>query len=162
MDADRKMTLVQPFYLQLMGLNAADASDEFLNEAAGVGRRTTPHEVVELLRADWRPRAVGAWFALLHDRSAMNAAVLESLRTSAGSLTAPGLAVAAVEIAASDALESLAVYCEQDQRRDMGSCGFVAAAIEHIGSSSTACEAIDRDRDDFASLLAVARRFPAV
>jgi hypothetical protein len=155
------MALVGPFYLQMMGLNAARGHDELIGEVAALGRTTTSDEVSVLLRSDWRPRAMGAWYSVFHDRSTMAAPLLESLRTSAGSLTAPPLAVAAVEIAGVGALDSLRAYNEVDQRQGLGSSGFVAAAIEHLGSLSAVCEPTDADRRDLASLLAVARRLAA-
>jgi hypothetical protein len=85
---------VEPFYLSMMGLNAL-SSDVPYGTLHDVSQETTDDEVAQLLGSPWRPRVMGAWLAsgraLLLD-----AALLESLQTSAGSLTAPPLATVAL------------------------------------------------------------------
>ena len=89
-DEDR---LVAPFYLDMMGTNAIEYADaELLRSVAALGRDASVVDVVWLLRGAWRPRVMGAWFSLLHDSDAVTRAVLQSLETSVGSLTAPPLA----------------------------------------------------------------------
>ena len=89
-DEDR---LVAPFYLDMMGTNAIEYADaDLLRSVAAVGRDASVVDVVWLLRGAWRPRVMGAWFSLLHDSDAVTRAVLQSLETSVGSLTAPPLA----------------------------------------------------------------------
>jgi hypothetical protein len=144
--------LVAPFYLRMMGTNAIQyADDELLHSVAAVGRDASVVDVVWLLRGEWRPRVMGAWFSLLQDSDAVTRAVLQSLETSAGSLTAPPLAVAAVLLAKHEAQSSLTQYLAQDVLHDWGSAAFVGAAIEHVGGRAP-MELSDRDRSGFEQL----------
>ena len=101
---------------------------------------------------------MGAWFALLHDEPAVRDAVLASLASSAGSLTSPPLAVVAVALTGERALEALERYATDDIAHEWGACGFVAAAISHLGGTTSACSPSDDDLADFAGLLEVAER----
>jgi hypothetical protein len=85
---------VVPFYLTMMRLNALsyDVPFDTLRE---VTRQTTDEEVAQLLGSPWRPRVMGAWLASGRTPR-LEAALLKSLETSAGSLTAPPLATVAL------------------------------------------------------------------
>jgi hypothetical protein len=164
------MQLVTPFYLRMMRLNALEEKKSFLRAVVKAGRDASTDEVIALLRDDeWRPRVMGAWFALLHhdgatllhDERAVGEAVLESLATSLGSLTSPPLAVVAVTLMGSGALSALERYTAQDIAWALGACGFVAAAIAHLGVAPTACHPTHDDTTDFDRLLAVAQTLQA-
>lgn len=80
---------VVPFYLQMMDVNAATADYCFLAAVRASGRQVTPDEVTWLLRDDWRPRVMGAWYAVVFDSRELCEVLSASLVSSAGSLTAP-------------------------------------------------------------------------
>jgi hypothetical protein len=154
-DEDR---LVKPFYLDMMGINAIQYADaDVLRNVLAVGREASAADVVWLLRSEWRPRVMGAWFSLLHDDEAVTRAVLRSLETSAGSLTAPPLAVAAVLLANHGAAKgALADYLVRDVSHDWGSAGFVGAALEHL-AERVPMKPSNRDRSSFEQLHAIAK-----
>ena len=149
--------LVRPFYLDMMGMNAIERADaDLLRRVVAVGQDTSVADVVWLLRGEWRPRVMGAWFSLLHESDAVTRAVLQSLQTSAGSLTAPPLAVAAVLLAEHEAQGALAAYFAQDVLHGWGSAAFASAAIEHLGGQ-TPMEPSERDRSSFGRLHAIGK-----
>ena len=153
-DEDR---LVAPFYLAMMGTNAIRYADaEVLRSVVAVGRNVSVADVVWLLRGAWRPRVMGAWFSLLHASEAMTRAVLQSLETSSGSLTAPPLAVAAVLLAGHEAQSALGDYVTQDLSHQWGAAAFVSAAIEHLGSRAPT-ELSEQPRSSFAQMLAIGK-----
>ena len=64
---------VAPFYLAMMGTNAIEHADaDLLRRVVAVGRDASVRDVVWLLRGEWRPRVMGAWFSLLHDGEAVS------------------------------------------------------------------------------------------
>lgn len=149
--------LVTPFYLDMMGTNALLRADaELLRDVVTVGRDASVEAVVSLLRGEWRARVVGAWFSLLHDSDDVRQAVLRSLGTSSGSLTAPPLAVAAVLLADREAESALAEYVAQDVAHGWGSAAFVSAAMDHLGDRAPV-DVSQRDRNDFGQMLAIGR-----
>ncbi|MDA0171825.1 DUF6000 family protein [Solirubrobacter taibaiensis] len=153
-DEDR---FVAPFYLAMMGTNALQyAEADLLRRVVAVGRDASVVDVVWLLRGEWRPRVMGAWFSLLHDSEAVTRAVLQSLETSHGSLTAPPLAVAAVVLANHEAQSALAAYVARDVLHDWGSAAFVGAAMEHLGMQAP-MELSERHRSDFEQMHAIAK-----
>src|SRR5262249_20764453 len=150
--------LIQPFYLQMMRLNALDDGLALLPAIVKRASTLDADDVVQLLSDDeWRFVVMGAWFALLRDEADVREAVLRGLEASLGSLTSPPLCIAAVVLAGRDALPALVQYAVADQARGYGACGFAAAAAEHLGGS-VACEPSETDRNDFAALLAFAER----
>ena len=148
--------LVQPFYLQMMGVSAIGHYAELSDRIIKVGRRTRTDEVVRLLNLGWREQVMGAWFALFHDDQAISTQVLNALEASYGTLTAPPLAVVAVTLVGKQSLDALTTYALRDVEGGFGSCAFVAAAIEHLGSEVVCCSATQESRDDFHRLFAVA------
>jgi len=141
---------VQPFYLQMQRINAIDA--DVLPDVIDAAMTASASEVIELLRGEWRPRVMGAWFSVRHDDPTVTSELLQSLRTSQGSLTSPPLATAAVLVAGDGAIESLEAYLEADLNAQWGAAGFVTAAIEHLIGEVTASP----DREDFASMMRIA------
>ena len=153
-DEDR---FVAPFYLAMMGTNAIEHADaDLLRRVVAVGRDASVRDVVWLLRGEWRPRVMGAWFSLLHDGEAVTRAVLQSLETSRGSLTAPPLAVAAVLLADHEAESALAAYVAEDVLHGWGSAAFVSAAMDHLGLR-VPMELSHRHRRDFQQLHAIGK-----
>ena len=140
----------------MMGTNAIEhAEADLLRRVVAAGRDASAADVVWLLRGAWRPRVMGAWFSLLHDSEAVTLAVLQSLETSHGSLTAPPLAVAAVVLANHEAQSALAAYVAQDVLHGWGSAAFVGAAMEQLGTRAP-MEVSQRDRSDFEQMHAIA------
>ncbi len=129
---------VLPYYLKMMGLNAANpqnAIDPAL--LAGVHRdaRIIDHAtVVHFLRSEWRPRVMGAWYSVCQGPETIRAELLRSLESSAGSLTAPPLATAAAFVLGGDALPSLKIYISKliAASDSDGSADFVHLLVNHL------------------------------
>lgn len=133
---------VLPFYLKMMGLNAMQYPVDYPSLAA-VGQRTSDDEVIRLLRGAWRPRAMGAWFSVGRRDPDVLKTLLWSLTTSAGSLTAPPLATAAIANAGVRAIDALRGYLETEVAHSDGSGRFIGAALEHPQSGSRSRTRID-------------------
>lgn len=149
--------LIEPFYLKMMRTNALEHGSGLLPAIAEQGAELDAVDVIELLRDPWRSTVMGAWFALTHDDPRVNAAVLQALESSYGSLTSPPLAVAAVVLSGRDALPALVQYAAADDANEWGAGGFIAAAAEHVGGS-VACDPSDLDRQHFDALHQLAQR----
>lgn len=149
---------VKPFYLKMMGFNALTCEEEVLRLIRQVGAGLDAGAVVKLLRGEWRPRVMGAWYALLHDTHEVRQALLYSLETSAGTLTAPALATAAIALAGIEAVPSLTAYAAADVSHQYGAAGFIAAAVERLGGAAEWSAPTDQDRDNVARMQAVATR----
>ena len=147
-------TRVQPFYLEMMGLNARSAEPARLASVRAAASGVTLEQVVRLLRDSWRERVMGAWYSLSFTREQVGDVLAQSMRTSAGSLTAPALATAATVILGTSAAPALLAYLANAPLD--GSPGFVAAALENVGATQTAL-AQQKDHDALVSMLAVAR-----
>jgi Family of unknown function (DUF6000) len=154
----RRNVLVQPFYLQMMRLNAVQAGSEMTEMIASVAADVTVTEIVTLLRSDWRPRVMGAWFATAHDAAGIAEAVVDSLGTCFGSLTSPPLVTAALVHAGPTTLEALRAYVERDASNGWGAAGFAVAAIELLGGAVTAAIADDDDHQHLVAMLDIAAR----
>jgi hypothetical protein len=152
-DGERRLreSYVLPFYMQLPTHSA-----ELVPSVAATGREAPLADILELLGSDWRPRQVGAWFAIVRDEPEVLPAVLESLRTSRGSLTAPELAVAAIVLCGEEAIPALLDYQTAETERNFGRCGEISAARELLGARSPLGPASDEERARFARYLRVA------
>lgn len=149
---------VVPFYLEMMGENAARADDRLLAAVRESGRQVTLKEVTRLLRDDWRPRVMGAWYAVVLDSRALREVLSASLVSSAGSLTAPPLAAAATALLGADAIPALEAYAGGASANSyLGSEGFVAACIERLGGDPSR-PASDDERHAVQGLLAAAHK----
>lgn len=153
---DLERRYVQPFYLTMMGLNALCGEVPFdtLRDAA---RQLTDDDVTLLLNSAWRPRVMGAWFASGRG-GRLETALLRSLETSGGSLTAPPLATVAVRELGARAVPSLRAYLQRDLEHEWGSASFAAAALERLGAVQGDVAAGDRDRSGLDHMLTVACR----
>ncbi|GAA1280601.1 hypothetical protein Psi02_67320 [Planotetraspora silvatica] len=145
-----------PFYLAMMGLNAVRHGVPF-DALREVARGTTDDEVAELLASHWRPRVMGAWLASGRTQR-LEAALLESLETSLGTLTAPPLATVALHGLGAKAVPSLTTYLRLDLEHRRGSASFVAAVLERLDVTPTGVAIGDRDRRAVDGMLIVARR----
>lgn len=144
-----------PFYLKMMRLNAL-SHDVPLDALREVARTTTDDEVAMLLASHWRPRVMGAWLASGRTRR-LEAELLRSLETSAGSLTAPPLATVALHGLEEKAAPSLKTYLRLDLEHRWGSASFVAAVLERLDATPTGVAIDDQDRRAVDGMLTVAR-----
>jgi hypothetical protein len=129
-DLERRCVL--PFYLKMMGVSVpAEVPFDALRETA---RTTTDDEVAQLLDSHWRPRVMGAWLASGRALR-LEAALLHSLETSLGSLTAPPLATVALHGLGDRAVPSLKIYLQQDLENQWGSASFVSAVLERLDAT---------------------------
>lgn len=106
-DLERRCVL--PFYLRMIGLNALSHVVPF-GTLRDVARGTTDDEVARLLASEWRPRVMGAWLACGR-AGRLEGALLESLETSWGTLTAPPLAIVALHGLGAKAVPALRHTC---------------------------------------------------
>jgi len=104
-----------------------------------------------MLGTYWRPRKVGAWFTMVHPEPELDHALLQSLRTSLGYLTAPELGFAAARRLGADALPALHEYQSIALERKFGGLSFITALIESLGDSSPLEPSTDRDRESLAN-----------
>lgn len=125
---------VRPIYLTAQ---VNDPDPVLANFIAERGRAATTEEVLWMLGSHWRPRRVGAWFSLVHPESEVTPALLESLRTSLGYLTAPILGFVAVRRVGADALPALHEYQAEAQRQNYGGVATITALIELAGGRSS-------------------------
>lgn len=150
---------VVPFYLKMMGLNALNSTVQF-RALRKVAAKTTDEEVAALLAADWRSRVMGAWFACGRAERVADE-LLSSLETSAGTLTAPPLAAAAVHGLRERAVPALSAYLRNDLEQGWGSAAFIAAALELLDAAPDDVKVANGDRRNVAGMLTVARTLAA-
>lgn len=125
---------VVPYYLKVMRTNAVSAEPVLLSDLRLSGRQVTLDEVTRLLGDDWRPRVMGAWYSVVLNSRSLRDPLCASLVSSAGSLTAPPLALAATVVLGAEALPALHAYAVRAAADEyLGADGFVAACIEHLG-----------------------------
>ena len=148
-----------PFYLKMMGLNALSHVIPF-DTLRDVARGTTDEEVAALLASQWRPRVMGAWLASGRTRR-LEAALLRSLETSWGTLTAPPLAAVALHGLGAKAVPSLAAYLQRDLEHQLGSASFTAAVLERLGAAPADVAVNDQHRVAVDGMLMVVRRMAA-
>ena len=146
---------VQPFYLEMMGLNALHLSFGLWPELVTEAKAVTLDDAKWLLRVGaWRPVVMGAWFSVRFPAAEIGQELRRAMAVSQGSLTAPPLAVACVVVSGIDAVPEMRQYVEADPGQD-GSASFVAAGIEHLGGPPVGSVA-DEDRQAFERLVDVA------
>ena len=157
-DLERRCVL--PFYLKMMGLNAVSHVVPF-DTLREVAQGTSDDEVAVLLASEWRPRVMGAWLASGRTQR-LEAALLKSLETSAGVLTAPPLATVALHGLGARAVPSLKTYLRLDLEHQWGSASFVAAVLERLEATSTGVAIDDQDRRAVDGMLTVVQRLAEV
>ena len=104
-----------------------------------------------MLGTHWRPRRVGAWFTFVHTEPEVGSALLMSLRTSRGTLTAPDLGFAAVRILGVNALPALHEYQSIASRENFGGLSEITALIESLGDSSELANSLESDHESLAN-----------
>ncbi|MGW5668065.1 DUF6000 family protein [Micromonospora sp. NPDC003776] len=156
---------VVPFYLDMMGTNALRYGLPRIPALADLGRGASPADVIALLQDSWRPRVMGAWYAIRVAGPDVCAVVLQALATSRGSLDAPSLATAAVVLDGPGAAEALQQYFDEDQTHGWGAGGVIAAAADYLRRHHQVATPLplptDADRDTFNALIDIARRLQA-
>ena len=142
-----------PYYLEVARSGGDwERADEVRERARGASEA----EILFMLATtEWRSRRMGAWFAVAAPTSAIRAAVLDSLRTSDGALTAPDLGVAAVVLAPGRALGALRDYQARAIAAEHGKLSDTSALIEHLGGVSTVDPPGDDDRERLRRRLAL-------
>jgi hypothetical protein len=156
-DLERRCVL--PFYRRMMGLNALSDVVSF-DTLRSVARETTDDEVAGLVASGWRPRVMGAWLACGRTGH-LEAALLRSLETSGGTLTAPPLATVALHGLGAKAVPALEAYLRRDIERQLGSAAFTGAVLERVGIVPAGIAVSDRDRRAVDGMLTVAHRLAA-
>lgn len=153
--------LVLPFYMRMMATNALQNSEAFLRRIVQAGRSASTSDVVALLRDPWRATVMGAWLAIFHDDGEVREVVLEALRASLGSLTAPPLATVAVLLSGPSAIPALQAYMREDVENRWGSVDFVSAALHRLGSTIATPHPTDAGVQKFGAMLSLAERLQA-
>jgi hypothetical protein len=138
----------------MMRLNALSHVVPY-DELTEVGQRTSDEEVIRLLRSEWWPRVMGAWFAAGRAER-LASELLWSLETSAGSLTAPPLAAVAIHGLGSEAQPALPAHLRVDPEQQYGAARFIAAALEWLGATPEGIAIRDWDRTAVETMLGVA------
>jgi hypothetical protein len=148
---------VKPYYLKMMGLNAIwEAEAPPIRDVQEVSESVSDETVLRFLRGEWRPRVMGAWFALTHAAATIGADLARSMETCGGSLTAPPLAVSAATVLGREAVPSLMSYATGDVGKRDSSNRFVAAVLESLGQACPEVPIDAKDRESAERMLSVA------
>lgn len=123
---------VKPFYLKLMGCNAANASEDLIAKVRERSRRLSAKDIGQLLQMPWRPRVMGAWYAIAAQDASLSAAVHDSLETCLGHLTSPPLITATLAYPNAGTTSLLRDYIEMDRRMGWGAAGFASGALTRL------------------------------
>jgi hypothetical protein len=149
---------VLPFYLDMMGTNVTRVGEHVWDDLVVVGRTATVDDVRWLLgEGAWRPVVMGAWLSLQFDRGEVGVAVSDALQKSAGSLTAPPLAVAALTVLGEDAVTILR---QSRARSDQLSVSILDAALESLGAAPEHAVS-EESRVVLSEMVAVGKRLRA-
>lgn len=128
----RMLRYVKPFYLNLMGFNAVNAEHDLIARVGHRGRKLSTLDISQLLQMHWRPRAMGAWYAIAAQDPSLSAAVHDSLETCLGHFTSPPLITATLVYPNAGTAGLLLDYIEVDQRSQWGAAGVAAAALARL------------------------------
>lgn len=129
---ERIQRFVTPYYLKLMSFHGATAGKRLSQEVRRRSRELTLADVDCLLRMSWRPRVMGAWFAIAVKDASLSDAVHDSLETCLGHLTAPPLILGTVKYPSRRTVDLLLDYARTDAQQDWGAAGFAAAAAARV------------------------------
>ncbi|WP_382304488.1 hypothetical protein [Herbiconiux sp. UC225_62] len=148
-----------PFYLSM---NFDNPDPEQLRRIASLGRDAELQEILWMLEtSEWRSRRMGAWFSLVRPEPEVGTAVLASLRTADGYLTAPDLAVVAVRLLGTEALPAIIDYQERAAVVGHGRLGRTSVLIELLGGMEVRDRPTENDRDFIAKMISVAELIEA-
>lgn len=123
---------MKPFYLKLMGFNAANAPQNLIATVRERSRKLSAKDISQLLQMHWRPRVMGAWYAIAAQDASLSAAVHDSLETCLGHLTLPPLITAALAYPNAGTASLLRDYIETDHRMGWGAAGFASGALARL------------------------------
>ena len=123
---------VTPFYMKLMGVGAAEVYDDLGVTVRKRGRHLSGADVSQLLQMHWRPRTMGAWYAIALGDPSLSTAVHDSLEGSLGHLTSPPLITAVLAYPNDQTAVLLRDYIETDLKQQWGAAGFAAAALSRL------------------------------
>lgn len=142
---------VHPYYLDLMGYGALRANCDLLDEVRQRSSELDEREIAMLLGMHWRPRVMGAWYAVAANNGALATAIHESLETSLGHLTSPALIVAALRHPTAGTRALLDDYRREDEARHWNVAGFAKAAAARL-VASLGQEPVGQETDDAVAL----------
>lgn len=125
---ERLHDFVEPYHLKLMSFGAASAGTRLAHEVRRKGKELDLADVDHLLRMPWRPRVMGAWFAVAAGEPTLSDALHDSLETCLGHLTAPPLIVGMLIFPTVRTQGLLLEYAQADRDHGWGASGFAAAA----------------------------------
>jgi hypothetical protein len=152
---------VQPWYLEMMRLNACEHGLELAAAIREISRDADDEVVLQLLRLGWRSQVMGAWFSITRDSAQVKTDVLRALRESHGSLDAPPLATASVVLAGPDSMATLTTYYEADVAASWGAADIIREAAHYLqdvyGVQSTIPVSANGEHLIFDRMIAVAR-----
>lgn len=123
---------VTPFYLKLMGCAAGDADTHLITKVRKRASHLSSSQVAQLLQMHWRPRVMGAWYAVAVQDPSLSTPVHDSLETSLGHLTSPPLITATLAYPSQRTATLLHDYIETDREHQWGAAGFAAAALDRL------------------------------
>lgn len=129
---ERLQHFVSSHYLELMSYGAKSADRRIASEVRRLGRELQVPEVEMLLGMHWRPRVMGAWFAIAASDDTLSEAVHNSLETSLGHLTSPPLIVGVLTYPNERTLDLLLDYARADRDMGWGASGFAVAAAARL------------------------------
>lgn len=133
---DRLVDEWRPYYLGWMSANALRNRAQLDRVREAADRISDPEALCLARIVHWRPLVMGAWFALRHPEAEIAAAILASLTSSLGHLTAPPLAVSAVLLSGPSAMPSLVAYHGRDVAHGYGASELIEAAAGHLAADA--------------------------
>jgi hypothetical protein len=141
---------VQPYYMKMMRFNALENGEHLAADIASIAAIAAPADIVGLLQSSWRERVMGAWLSIATSDDGVDAAVLEALESSQGSLDSPPLITAAVMVSGVGAMPALTAYSQADLSNGWGAADVAGAAAHHLRNEFGIESALERPPPDVA------------
>lgn len=120
--------LIAPYYLAMAGWSAPTADDALLASVRAAAGQVGDDTVRTMLRIDWRPGVMGAWFAVAKSDPAFSDDVHDSLLTCHGTLTSVPLVAAILTYPSARTMDVLVGHYCDDMERQLGGAKLLAAA----------------------------------